>query len=135
MVHPPGEPYYRPAATLPADQAPHHLAADSKLIGLLHVLGKPLEFLHGASNWLDQRLPREESEFVRRARIDLLVPVAAGATQTEALLALGIKRSEEPYTREDQTLLETIASSLAALLQQPAAPVAESFEECPQCGG
>jgi hypothetical protein len=68
---------------------------------------------------LDRRLPREESEFVRRARIDLLAPIAAGPGQTEALLALGVKRSEEPYTREDQELLETITASLALLLEQP----------------
>jgi GAF domain-containing protein len=33
---------------------------------------------------------------------------------------LGIKRSEEPYTKEDQELLEAIADSLALLLEQPA---------------
>src|SRR5262249_8759364 len=99
--------------------------------------GKPLEFLLGDSTWLDQRLPLEESEFVRRAQIDLLAPIAAGAGRTEALLALGIKRSEEPYTREDQELLETIAASLALLLDQPARKihrVSVLFQECPECG-
>jgi hypothetical protein len=119
MVHPAGEPEYRAVATFPAEVTMPHLTSESKVIALLHVLGRPLEFLHGDSSWLDHRLPREESEFVRRARIDLLAPIAAGPGQTEALLALGVKRSEEPYTREDQELLETITASLALLLEQP----------------
>lgn len=113
------------------------MAAESKLIALLHVLGKPLEFRRGDSTWLDQRLPPEESAFLRRARIDLLALIAVGAGQTEALLALGVKRSEEPYTREDQELLETITASLALLLEQPLRPVERPrtlFQECPECG-
>ena len=39
----------------------------------------------------------------------------------EALLALGQKRSEEPYTQEDQNLLVAIAASLALLLERPTA--------------
>jgi eukaryotic-like serine/threonine-protein kinase len=137
MVHPAGEPEYRAVATFPAGVAMPHLMSESKLIALLHVLGKPLEFLHGDSSWLDRQLPREESEFVRRARIDLLAPITAGAGQTEALLALGVKRSEEPYTREDQELLETITASLALLLEQPSRVVQRpsiTFQECPECG-
>jgi tRNA A-37 threonylcarbamoyl transferase component Bud32 len=138
LVHPPGEQSeYRAVATLPTGQAPPQLTADSKVVALLHVLGKPVEFLLGDSDWLDRRLPHAESEFVRRERIDLLVPIATGPTQTEALLALGVKRSEEPYTREDQELLETIASSLALLLNEPARRVGRPlglFQECPECG-
>src|SRR5262249_7749621 len=50
---------------------------------------------------------------------------------------LGMKRSEEPYTREDQELLQAIASSLALLLDRPVSSpevVPSSFEECPECG-
>jgi serine/threonine-protein kinase len=69
------------------------------------------------------------------------------------VLALGIKRSEEPYSREDQDLLEAIASSLGLLFEQwspaawrpaegaAAAASAEeatlavaAFEVCPTCG-
>jgi hypothetical protein len=49
---------------------------------------------------------------------------------------LGVKRSEEPYAREDLDLLVAIASSLA-LLEKPSpagAPRSNAFEECPQCG-
>jgi hypothetical protein len=67
----------------------------------------------------------------------LLVPVATAEQGTEAILALGSKRSEEPYSCEDQDLLVTIAASLAFLLEKPptvAAPRTDLFEECPQCG-
>jgi tRNA A-37 threonylcarbamoyl transferase component Bud32 len=137
MVHSPGEPAYQTAAAFPPVQTPLNLAAESKLIGLLRVLGKPLESLCTGSIWLDQRLPAEESASVRQARIDVLVPISLDRGPTEALIALGVKRSEEPYTREDQELLETIASSLALLLDQ-AVRTAErrpvSFRECPECG-
>jgi tRNA A-37 threonylcarbamoyl transferase component Bud32 len=137
MIRPPDQPAYRGVATLPPEQAAPRLMAESKVIGLLHVLDKPLEFLSGDSDWLDQRLPPEESEFVRNSRIDLLVPIAKGAAQTEALMALGVKRSEEPYTHEDQELLEAIAGSLSVTLGQ-AIPAARrsiaSFKECPECG-
>lgn len=50
---------------------------------------------------------------------------------------MGPKRSEEPYTREDQELLETIATSLAPLLEQSSSSAqrpAATFGECPDCG-
>jgi len=128
---------YRPLVSVPSDRIVPPLAAESKLVGLARVLGKPLEVLLADSAWLSQRLPREEVDFARQARIDLLVPIAASAGQKEAILALGIKRSEEPYTREDQELLEAIADSLSLLLEQPVAAEEHpswALEECPECG-
>jgi hypothetical protein len=106
-------------------------------MSLVRLLGKPLEMPQTGSSWLGQQLPHEETEFLRRARIELLVPISTAAGRTEAMLVLGVKRSEEPYTREDQDLLVAIASSLALLLEKPSgAPAARAdiFEECPQCG-
>src|SRR2546426_8235315 len=106
-------------------------------MALVRLLGKPLEMPHTDSGWLQQKLPHEETEFLRQARIDLLVPVAASPERTEALLVLSGKRSEEPYSGEDQDLLVAIAASLAILLEKPPAEVAprrDVFEECPQCG-
>ena len=137
MVRPPLEASYRVLASAPSGHAPPPLPADSRLMGLLRVLGKPLELPHTESGWLEQQLPHEETDFLRRAEIDLLVPIAATPQSTEALMALGAKRSEEPYTREDQDLLTAIAASLALLMAMPAeapARVSEAFEECPQCG-
>ncbi len=128
---------FRALASVPSGQAPPALLAESKLVALLRVLGKPLEVTLGDTAWLQQQLPHEETDFLRQAHVDLLVPIAMKAGQDEALLALGVKRSEEPYTGEDQDLLAAIASSLALLLEKPAgppAPTKEAFDECPQCG-
>jgi serine/threonine-protein kinase len=89
------------------------------------------------NNWLRQQLPDEETAFLRRSRIELLVPIASSPERTQALIALGPKRSEEPYTAEDRSFLVAIASSLALLLERPAAApdsVADAFAECPECG-
>lgn len=137
LVREPREPAYRTLAAVPAGQGPMPLPAESKLLSLVRLLGKPLEVPHTESGWLQQQLPHEETEFLRRARIDLLVPVATSPDCAEALLALGAKRSEEPYSGEDQDLLIAIAASLAILLAKPPAPVAprrDVFEECPVCG-
>lgn len=137
LVREPRDSAYRTLAAAPAGQGPMPLPAASKLLSLLRLLGKPLEVPHTESGWLQQQLPHEETDFLRRARIDLLVPVATSPERTEALLALGAKRSEEPYSREDQDLLTGIAASLAIVLEKPTAPVAprrDVFEECPSCG-
>lgn len=128
---------FRALATAPAGYELAALPAESKLMALMRVLGKPLEMPHSDSGWLRQKLPREESEFLRRARIDLLVPVETSGEHGEAFLVLGTKRSEEPYSREDQDLLAAIAASLAILLEKPtveAVPRRDLFQECPNCG-
>jgi serine/threonine-protein kinase len=125
------------ASAPPSSNGPPPLDAGSKLIGLVRLLGKPLEVFHVDSSWLSQGLPQGEIELVSRAKIDMLVPVVAGGENMPALLVLGTKRSEEPYTREDQELFEAIASSLALLHRNPASGVTSidrSFEECSVCG-
>jgi serine/threonine-protein kinase len=137
IVREPNDLDYHSLACVPSGNTPPAIFADSKLVALVRVIGKPLEVLLAASSWLEHRLPDEEIQFVRHSRIDLLVPIAMIPGRTEALLVLGIKRSEEPYTHEDQELLETIASSLALLLEKPehaAEPTSVMFGECPDCG-
>jgi tRNA A-37 threonylcarbamoyl transferase component Bud32 len=137
LVRQPSETNFHSLAAAPSGQAPPPLPAESKLVALVRVLGKPLEAPHTESGWLQQQLPHSDTEFFRKAGIDLLVPISTSLDATEALLALGIKKSEEPYTGEDQALLVTIAANLALLLEGPAAPparVSEAMEECPQCG-
>ena len=70
----------------------------------------------------------------RQRRIDLLVPIVTNPERAESVLTLGVKRSEEPYTREDFDLLAVIAANLALLLERSAPPplrVNETFDECP----
>lgn len=128
---------YRCVAAAPSAQAPLPWPTESKLMALVRVLGKPLQISLTESGWLKQQLPHEETDFLRQARVELLVPIAVVPERTEALLTLGFKRSEEPYTHEDQDLLVAIAASLALLLDRPVTPpvrISEAFEECPQCG-
>ncbi|HZU42941.1 MAG TPA: protein kinase [Terriglobales bacterium] len=135
LVHDPGTAEYRCMASAPAGLAPSALGAASKVVGLVRVLGKPLRVSLGDSTGLMQELPRTDTEFLRQSRIDLLVPIAVAGSGREALLALGIKRSEEPYSHADQELLQAVASSLALLLGNPTGLVGvPGFEECPECG-
>jgi tRNA A-37 threonylcarbamoyl transferase component Bud32 len=129
--------HFGAVACSPSGRTPPPFPAEGKLIGLLRLLGRPLEVTLGAGGWLQEQLPHQDTDFLRRARFDLLVPIAITPPDAEALLALGVKRSEEPYTREDQDLLAAIASSLALLLERPQeapARVSEAFQECPECG-
>jgi serine/threonine-protein kinase len=135
LVHDPGTAEYRCIASAPSGLAPAALGAGSKLVGLVRVLGKPLRVSLTDTTGLAQELPKTDTEFLRQARIDLLVPVAMAGGAREAMLALGMKRSEEPYSRADEELLQAIASSLAFLLGFATGTVAlAGFEECPQCG-
>ena len=138
LLSEPREQFYRTLIAVPSGTGPPALKKEGKLLSLIRLLGKPVEVPQTESGWLHQQLPHEETEFLRRARIDLLVPVATDPQHTEVLMVLGVKRSEQPYSGEDQDLLVAIAASLAILLEKPAAratlPRVDIFEECPQCG-
>ena len=47
--------------------------------------------------------------------LELIVPIDSGVDRADAILALGARRSDEPYASEDQELLWTIAQSLAVI--------------------
>jgi len=137
MDRPPDLACFRTLASSPPDKGPPPIAAESSLISVVRTIGDPLDVLLGESGWLRFRLPDREIEFVRGARIDLIVPIAVAPAPHEALLALGAKRSEEPYTRDDREMLAAIAANLELLLERPAVvrPHAEEgFAECPACG-
>jgi len=138
LLSEPREQFYRTLIAVPSGTGPPALKKEGKLLSLIRLLGKPVEVPQTESGWLQQQLPHEETEFLRHGRIDLLVPVATDPQRTEVLMVLGVKRSEEPYSGEDQHLLVAIAASLAILLEKTAAratlPRADILEECPQCG-
>lgn len=108
--------HYRTLAAVPGGTGPPPLKKESQLLSLVPLLGKPLEVSQTETGWLQQQLPHEETEFLRQGRIELLLPVATDPQKTEVLLVLGTKRSEEPYSGEDQDLLVAIGTSLAILL-------------------
>ena len=131
------EPAYSTVAIAPAGHALLGPSAETKLVALVRLLGKPLEVPQTVSGWLSEQLPAGDTDFLRREAIHLIVPVATGADRREALLVLGRRRSEEPYAREDVDLLVAIAISLALLLDPPAVAATmrvDRFEACPQCG-
>jgi tRNA A-37 threonylcarbamoyl transferase component Bud32 len=125
---------FRAIASEPAHHTKMRLRKDAKLMALVRLVEKPLQFLD--SNWLTEKLPREEIRLIEQEGIDLIVPIKIGSDAAESLLVLGPKRSEEPYSREDERLLNAIAASLA-LLSRAAVPERqemEGFRECPSCG-
>ena len=136
LVRRPGEREYTMIAAAPAEQALPPIPAGAKVIALLGVLGRPLEMALPGIEWLAQKLPSAEIDFLRDARIEMLVPVGSSRDRASAVLALGPKRSEEPYTDEDHDLLVAIGDSLTLLLdRQPAGTeTRDTFEECPDCG-
>jgi len=129
-----GEPTYRCVASAPAEVYPRGLSAESKLMSAFRLFGKPLQISLAESGWLKQQLPSEDTNFLRDARIDLMVPIAIAPHGREALMVLGLKKSEEPYSSEDQELLSGIGSALALLLERPVTSALGGFEECPRCG-
>ena len=129
-----GEPLYRCIASTPPEICPRGLSAESKLMAAFRLFAKPLQISLAESGWLKQQLPSEDTNFLRDARIDLMVPIAMASEGREALMVLGPKKSEEPYSSEDQELLAGIGSALALLLERPVTSALGGFEECPRCG-
>jgi uncharacterized protein (DUF2267 family) len=93
LVHERSKASYRSLAAAPAGRAPPPLSAESKLAALARVLDTPLETPHSESGWLQLQLPPKDVDFLRQARIDLLVPISTASGRPEALLALGVKKS------------------------------------------
>jgi len=135
LVRKPGEPLYRVVAAAPIGSLTADLPATNKLIPLVRMLDRSVPITLAESGWLGQQLPQVDKDFLHSAHIDLLVPVALAEGSTEALLVLGAKRSEEPFSSEDTALLENVASALGLLLMRgaPSLP-GRSIEECPACG-
>jgi hypothetical protein len=136
MVRQRDEPAYRPIATVPSAAGVPLISADSRIVRVLHLLHRPIEVPTHDGQRLARQLPHDEVTSLRRAGVELLVPVGSGEVAPEALFVLGAKRSEEPYSAEDEDLLGAVGESLALLLSRvPASPAsAETTGVCPQCG-
>ena len=135
LLRKPAESLYHVVAAAPLGSLAADLPATNKLIPLVRMLDRSVPITLAESGWLGQQLPQVDKDFLHNARIDLLVPVALAEGSTEALLVLGAKRSEEPYSSEDTALLENVASALGLLLMRGAPSIlGRSIEECPACG-
>jgi tRNA A-37 threonylcarbamoyl transferase component Bud32 len=135
LVRKPGESAYRIVAAAPAGSLSSDLPATNKLIPLVRMLECPVPITQAGTGWVGQQLPQVDMEFLQKAHIELLVPVALKEGSTESLLVLAGKLSEEPFSKEDTALLENVASALALLLMRGSGmQPGRAFEECPTCG-
>ncbi|MEO8679866.1 MAG: protein kinase [Vicinamibacterales bacterium] len=104
-------------AAVRADAAP--LAGDSALVTLLRWSDRPLEvFLDDESSPV-ARIPPADRAWLAAIDAALLVPIFAGGSDPRplvGLVALGQKRSEEPFTPEDRELLRGIAVQMGVAL-------------------
>lgn len=132
----PGEPVYREMSSVPTALDIDQLPSASKIVGLLALLQKPVQVPAAEQAGLLRQLPAHEVDWLHRSSVDLLVPVRLGSDASEALFLLGRKKSEEPYSREDEDLLMAIGDSVALLLSHeiPIPRAADAFKECPECG-
>jgi tRNA A-37 threonylcarbamoyl transferase component Bud32 len=107
------------------------------VIALARVLGTPLQLGAGEDEPLVRGLPPAERKVVSDARIDLLALVPAhDETSRQLLIAMGPKRSEEPYSATDIDLVNGVADALSLAAEHPAQPgqASAALEECPACG-
>jgi tRNA A-37 threonylcarbamoyl transferase component Bud32 len=123
------------------------LPAGSGVVTMLQWSNEPLELYVNDTRSPARRLPTVDQEWLRITKAVLLVPVVS-QSELIAIIALGAKRSEEPYTTEDRQLLASIAAQMAlaldvarlrqrdrtTMLSLSAEGAADGLTECPQCG-
>jgi tRNA A-37 threonylcarbamoyl transferase component Bud32 len=136
MVREPDRDDFEALSVTPETNRAPHLTKDSTVVGLVRVIGKPVDFAN-APDWLVDHLSDDDFVALHADGIELVAPIVTSTTdRREAMLVFGPKRSEEPYSREDRELVASIADSLAMLVQPPSveADAEQGFAECPQCG-
>lgn len=130
------------------------LSLDGPLMTMLRWSEEPLDIDLKDPKSPTRRLPPDEHEWLECSGTTLLVPVSTPSGQSRsvlAVIALGKKRSEEPYTSEDRQLLASIAGQVSLALdvarlrsrasetETPTGVVTADtppllIVECPQCG-
>ena len=108
---------FEPVAAL-GSEAPA-LPADSGVITLLRWSDRPLEVFLEDDQSPMARVPPADRAWLTGVKAALLVPIFAGGSDPRpfvGLIALGHKRSEEPYTSEDRELLRGIAVQMGVAL-------------------
>jgi eukaryotic-like serine/threonine-protein kinase len=108
---------FTPVSTLRVDASP--LSVESGITTLLRWSDKPLEVFLDDDQSQVSRLPPADRAWLQSMNAALLVPIFAGGSDPRpfvGLIALGPKRSEEPYTPEDRELLRGIAVQMGVAL-------------------
>ena len=138
MFRPSGGASFTCIASAPAGHGPPAIAESGWLVARLRARrGRPWSRPGRTRSGHDTWPSGVQADEAGPPRLHLFLPIAMGAARHEAMLALGPKRSEEPYSDDDLEMLEAVASNLALLLDAPTpAPdrLSSEFEECPQCG-
>jgi predicted Ser/Thr protein kinase len=97
------------------------LPRDSGLSTMLQWSDEPLAVFLDDERSPAARLPAADRAWIAASSMSLLVPIFAGAAGRAdrvlvGVIALGQKRSEEPYTPEDRKLLSGIATQMSVAL-------------------
>lgn len=106
-----------PLASLRHEAGP--LPRSGGLATLLAWSHEPLALFLDDERSAAARLPAADRAWLERSRTTLLVPILGGSSGVPSLagaIALGQKRSEEPYTAEDRQLLAAIAAQMGLVL-------------------
>jgi eukaryotic-like serine/threonine-protein kinase len=120
---------YEAVVATPPEHPGVSFSSGDRAIRLLEVFGQPLVVGRDAPRSVFDELPDEERRTLGQSGTELLVAVTGPGDRIQGVLALGVKRSEEPYSREDRDLLSAIAMNLRGSL-----PQAATIEECEECG-
>jgi len=136
LVRDPETRSFRTVAAAPSAAGPPDLREDSKLVALARIIEEPLDTSSDGDQSLLHQIGPADGVYLNSARIDVLIRVVTPEDELCAFLALGPKRSEEPYADEDFGVLVTIAENLGLLAARstPRREQATALEECPECG-
>lgn len=105
--------------------------------------GEPLTLHQPPADPRLAALPPEDRQWIENCRFRLLLPMVRSSRELIGVLALGGKRSELPFTKEDRLLLSTVAASARVALEDRLLPALKSEEgegagqaaaECRACG-
>ena len=131
-----GDDRCRPIAVVPAESEVADLDQHSRLLSLVRAVAGPIDLAPLDPRGLAERLAAGDRAWLRAGGVELLVPIVCNPDcGADALLALGPRRSEEPYGRDELDLLSAIADSLALVLGATGDyERAGAMTECPQCG-
>jgi len=129
LVEEPGDGLLRAVAVAPAGREVPAWPVESRLLGVLQALAAPLEVGSERAAGLVAGLPAEEVERLAEGRFDLAVPIPAPGRK--AFVALGPKRSGEPWDREEREMLATVATGLGMLLRREDSGTTEAMPPSP----
>jgi len=82
------------------------------VLSFVSAVKRPLEIDASAKSWLRRHVSESEIEFLVRVGARLVVPVFTRGDSLNALIVLGTKKSDEPFSAEDKNLLMGIAETL-----------------------